>query len=86
MADTSPDELATPFHRGELEIQERLGVREKLHSAAPRFITDRLPDQHREFYGALPQDRSRSASPNRGSRPNGDPRKARSWSWPRPKG
>ena len=55
MADTSPDELATPFHRGELEIQERLGVREKVHSYAPRFITDRLSDQHREFYGALPQ-------------------------------
>ena len=86
MADTSPDKLATPFHRGELEIQERLGVREKVHSYAPRFITDRQPDQHREFYGARPQDRSRSASPNRGSRPNGGLTEARSSSWPRPKG
>ena len=55
MDDNSRDQVATPFHRGELEIQERLGVREKVHSYAPRFITDRLPDQHREFYGALPQ-------------------------------
>ena len=49
------DELATPFHRGELEIQERLGVREKVHTYAPRFIRDRLDGQHREFYARLPQ-------------------------------
>ncbi len=48
-------ETPSPFHRGELAIQERLGVREKVHSYAPRFIRDHLPDQHREFYAQLPQ-------------------------------
>lgn len=49
------EELATPFHRGELAIQDRLGVRERVHSYAPRFIRDHMPDEHREFFAALPQ-------------------------------
>ncbi len=55
MVNFSQDTLATPFHRGELDIQERLGMREKVHSYAPGFIRDHLPDQHREFYAQLPQ-------------------------------
>jgi uncharacterized protein len=54
MTDLKTD-LKTPFHRGELELQERLGVREKVHSYAPRFIRDHLPDQHRAFFAQLPQ-------------------------------
>jgi predicted pyridoxine 5'-phosphate oxidase superfamily flavin-nucleotide-binding protein len=44
----------TPFHRGELELQERAGWREKLARGAIRFIRDYMPDQHREFFTQLP--------------------------------
>jgi predicted pyridoxine 5'-phosphate oxidase superfamily flavin-nucleotide-binding protein len=48
------DALETPFHGGELELQERAGWREKLARGAPRFIRDHMPDQHREFFAQLP--------------------------------
>jgi predicted pyridoxine 5'-phosphate oxidase superfamily flavin-nucleotide-binding protein len=44
----------TPFHGGELELQERAGWREKLAKGAPRFIRDHMTDQHREFFAQLP--------------------------------
>jgi predicted pyridoxine 5'-phosphate oxidase superfamily flavin-nucleotide-binding protein len=44
----------TPFHRGELLIQERLGVRDRVHSYAPRVIRSYMPDQHRNFFARLP--------------------------------
>jgi len=44
----------SPFHKGEQEVQERLGLREKLESFGRRVIRDYMPDQHREFYGMLP--------------------------------
>ncbi|MCZ6869911.1 MAG: pyridoxamine 5'-phosphate oxidase family protein [Gammaproteobacteria bacterium] len=46
--------LASPFHRGEREIQSRLGVREKIEDIGQRFIRDHLPDEHRAFYEGLP--------------------------------
>jgi uncharacterized protein len=48
------DTLETPFHGGELELQERAGWREKLAKGAPRFIRDHMTDQHREFFAQLP--------------------------------
>ncbi|MEX0299014.1 MAG: pyridoxamine 5'-phosphate oxidase family protein, partial [Kordiimonas sp.] len=44
----------TPFHDGELAIQDKLGVRQSVASYAPRVIRPYMPDQHREFYAALP--------------------------------
>ena len=44
----------TPFHRGELRVQERLGVRREAESQGRRIIHDHLPNQHRAFYGELP--------------------------------
>lgn len=44
----------SPFHGGELELQERAGWREKLAKGAPRFIRDHMPEQHREFFAQLP--------------------------------
>jgi predicted pyridoxine 5'-phosphate oxidase superfamily flavin-nucleotide-binding protein len=44
----------TPFHDGELEMQARVGMRERLASGAARFIRDHMPDQHREFFAELP--------------------------------
>ncbi len=49
------DPKTTPFHKGELAIQRRLGVLENVHHYAPKFVRNFLPDQHREFYGQLPQ-------------------------------
>ena len=44
----------TPFHAGEIALQERAGVRERVAGYAPRMIRDFMPDQHREFYAQLP--------------------------------
>ncbi len=45
---------ATPFHEGELALQERVGVKEKVARFAPRGIRPFMPDEHREFFEQLP--------------------------------
>lgn len=45
---------ASPFHAGEREIQQRLGIRDKIEAFGRRVIRDHMPDQHREFYAELP--------------------------------
>jgi len=45
---------ASPFHRGEQAIQEKLGVREQMERFGNRVIRDHMPQQHREFYQQLP--------------------------------
>ena len=45
---------SSPFHRGEREIQERLGVREQMEAVGKRFIRGYMPDEHRAFYAQLP--------------------------------
>lgn len=47
-------ELLTPFHPGELHIQERAGVRDLLAPVIHRFIRDHMPQQHMDFYAQLP--------------------------------
>ncbi|MEM1231166.1 MAG: pyridoxamine 5'-phosphate oxidase family protein [Pseudomonadota bacterium] len=44
----------TPFHDGELAVQQRLGVRGAVAEYAGRYIRDHLPAQHRAFYEQLP--------------------------------
>ena len=44
----------SPFHAGEQQVQERLGVREKIEAFARRVVRDYMPDQHRVFYAQLP--------------------------------
>ena len=46
--------MESPFHRGELELQERTGVRDRLAVAGGRSIRDYMPDEHRELFGKLP--------------------------------
>lgn len=46
--------LPTPFHPGELAIQEKIGVRAQVHSYAPKFVRSYLPDQHRALLASLP--------------------------------
>jgi predicted pyridoxine 5'-phosphate oxidase superfamily flavin-nucleotide-binding protein len=45
---------SSPFHQGEREIQERLGVREQLEEIGTRFIRGYMPGEHRAFYAQLP--------------------------------
>ena len=47
-------QLESPFHEGEIEVQERLGTRERVAAFGPRMIRPTLIDQHREFYAQLP--------------------------------
>ena len=42
------------FHAGELALQERAGVRDRLDATAPRFVREFMPDQHRELFARLP--------------------------------
>jgi uncharacterized protein len=44
----------SPFHAGELDIQARAGVRDRIDAGARRFIRSAMPDQHREFFAQLP--------------------------------
>lgn len=44
----------SPFHEGELAVQERVGVREKIDALGRRAVRRYLTPQHREFFPALP--------------------------------
>jgi len=44
----------SPFHAGELAVQERVGVRELAHSSGARSIRSFMPEQHRTFFNELP--------------------------------
>lgn len=45
--------LATPFHPGELAVQERAGVRDLIAEIGARNIRRFMPDQHRRFFSEL---------------------------------
>ena len=44
----------SPFHKGELAIQARMGVQARMDKQGRRFIREYLPEQHRQFYAQLP--------------------------------
>ena len=44
----------SPWHAGEREIQQRLGVAERMETFGKKIIRDFMPDQHRQFYAQLP--------------------------------
>ena len=44
----------SPFHPGEQQVQERLGVRERMEAAGRRVLRNAMPDQHRDFFAHLP--------------------------------
>lgn len=54
MTDTGWSRAESPFHPGEIEVQERLGVRNKIDQQGRRSIRDYLIEQHRQFYTQLP--------------------------------
>lgn len=43
-----------PFHAGEVALQARLGVHERLAAVGRTIIRDHMPDQHRELFSQLP--------------------------------
>lgn len=43
-----------PFHCGEMEAQERAGVREQMARVGAVVMRDYMPEQHREFFPLLP--------------------------------
>ncbi len=45
---------SSPFHEGEIAVQEQAGVRDRAEMLARRVVRDYMPDQHREFYTGLP--------------------------------
>ncbi|MFQ4138275.1 pyridoxamine 5'-phosphate oxidase family protein [Nodosilinea sp. PGN35] len=53
MANSGWSYEASPFHAGELAIQARLGVQERLDRQGRRMIRDYLPEQHRQFFAQL---------------------------------
>lgn len=45
---------ASPWHAGELHLQESVGVAQVMEANGRRVIRDYMPDQHRLFYSQLP--------------------------------
>jgi predicted pyridoxine 5'-phosphate oxidase superfamily flavin-nucleotide-binding protein len=45
---------ASPFHAGELALQQAAGVRERIGEIGPCVFRDHMPEQHREFFEQLP--------------------------------
>ncbi len=45
---------ASPFHAGELEVQRRVGIADKMASHGRRAIRSFMPEQHRTFFAQLP--------------------------------
>ncbi len=43
----------SPFHAGELAIQTRLGIRERMDGQGRRVIREYLTQQHRQFFTQL---------------------------------
>ena len=47
-------ESFSPFHRGEREMHERLGIAERQDIMGRRVMRRSMPDQHRDFFAQLP--------------------------------
>ena len=44
----------SPFHKGEIAIQSRLGIRDKMEPLGRKLIRDHMPDEHQAFFASLP--------------------------------
>jgi predicted pyridoxine 5'-phosphate oxidase superfamily flavin-nucleotide-binding protein len=45
---------ASPWHAGELAMQQSVGMVERMDRPGRLFIRKLMPDQHRDFYAQLP--------------------------------
>lgn len=51
---TVPVPPGSPFHAGEIALQARAGVRDRIEQQGRRVVRDHMPDQHRSFFAQLP--------------------------------
>lgn len=49
-----PSHRQSPWHAGERQLQEKVGVGERMEVLGQKVIRDYMPDQHRAFYRQLP--------------------------------
>lgn len=54
MFDAFPNDAGSPWHQGELDIQNAVGVAEQMVPVGRRNVRDHLIEQHRAFYPLLP--------------------------------
>jgi uncharacterized protein len=54
MANASWPGAKSPFHAGELAIQARLGVQERIDKQARQMVRDYLPEPQQQFFAQLP--------------------------------
>lgn len=54
MTSATQPHQTSPFHAGEIAIQKKLGVDERMSVIGAKFIRDHMPDEHRDFYQQLP--------------------------------
>ena len=52
--DTAITRKDNPFHEGELAVQQRLGIAERMLGIGQRVVRTFMPEQHRQFYAQLP--------------------------------
>ncbi|HEY8881395.1 MAG TPA: pyridoxamine 5'-phosphate oxidase family protein [Roseateles sp.] len=45
---------SAPFHAGEVAVQSRLGVAERMDEIGRKVVRDHMPEQHQRFYEQLP--------------------------------
>jgi ferredoxin-NADP reductase/predicted pyridoxine 5'-phosphate oxidase superfamily flavin-nucleotide-binding protein len=50
----TPSRQDNPFHAGELAVQARLGVADRMLGIGQRVVRTFMPEQHRQFYPQLP--------------------------------
>jgi hypothetical protein len=54
MATELENTVVSPWHSGEIKMQEAVGVADRMAIAGPRVVRSYMPDQHRDFYEQLP--------------------------------
>ena len=54
MANPGWSRTESPFHAGELAIQARMGMQDRMDKQGRRVIREYLTEQHREFFAQLP--------------------------------
>jgi predicted pyridoxine 5'-phosphate oxidase superfamily flavin-nucleotide-binding protein len=52
--DAAANSHSSPSHAGELAVQRRLGIEQRMQKIGTRVIRQFMPDQHRQFYEQLP--------------------------------
>lgn len=54
MSDRRTKSKLAIWHEGELAIQQKVGVAEKMAAVGQRAVRDFMPDQHRDFFAQIP--------------------------------